>query len=418
MDAFASLESEVRSYIRRFPDVFVTATGARLKGRSGRDYIDFFAGAGTLNYGHNDAAMKRRLVEYLSGDGIIHALDMATEAKEAFLAAFHETILAPRGMPHRMLFPSPSGTNAVEAALKLARKTTGRQGIVAFDNAFHGMSLGAMAVSGGPSRQSSTAVPPVGHTTFIPFDGALGAGVDTLERLDAFLEDIGDETQLPAACIVETIQAEGGVNVASADWLRHLQAICRTWGLLLIVDDIQVGCGRTGRFFSFEEAGLDPDIVCLSKSLSGLGLPMSLVLVKPECDRLAPGEHSGTFRGFNPAFVTATEALRFWRNDGLTREVARKGAIVQDALAEIAGRYQEIACPPARGRGLIQGLPTVSAAVARRVTGEAFERGLILETCGPEHAVLKILCPLTIADDDLAQGLAILDAAVAAVATG
>lgn len=415
MDVFERLESEVRSYIRKFPDVFVTAKGARLVGRSGREYIDFFAGAGSLNYGHNDEAMKRRLVDYLADDRIIHALDMATEAKEAFLIAFHETILAPRGMSHRMLFPSPSGANAVEVALKLARKATGRQRIVSFDNAFHGMSLGAMAVSGGPTRQSA-AMPPIGGTTFVPFDGALGSGIDTLDWLERALEEAPDERHLPAACIVEAVQAEGGVNVASTDWLRHLQALCRTWGLLLIVDDIQIGCGRTGRFFSFEAAGLDPDIVCLSKSLSGLGLPLSLVLVKPERDCLAPGEHSGTFRGFNPAFVTATEALRFWRDDALEREVARKATVVHTTLEGIAARYQEITRPPARGRGLIQGLPTASQAIARRIAAEAFARGLVMETCGPHQEVLKILCPLTIADDELARGLDILDAAVAAVA--
>ncbi|WP_316978803.1 diaminobutyrate--2-oxoglutarate transaminase [Shumkonia mesophila] len=415
MDVFERFESEVRSYIRGFPDVFTAARGARITGRSGREYIDFFAGAGALNYGHNDDAMKRRLVDYLAGDGILHSLDMATAAKETFLTAFHDTILAPRRMSHRMLFPAPSGANAVEVALKLARKATGRQRIVSFENSFHGMTLGAMAVSGGSARQS-TIMPAVGGTTFIPFDGAQGPGVDTLDGLELLLSDARGEADQPAACIVETIQAEGGINVASMEWLRRLQGICRAAGMLLIVDDIQVGCGRTGPFFSFEAAGLDPDIVCLSKSLSGLGLPMAMVLVKPACDSLAPGEHSGTFRGFNPAFVTATEALRFWRDDALEHEVARKAGIVHARLDGIALRYQEVARPPVRGRGLIQGLPTASHAVARRIAGEAFARGLVLESCGPQHEVLKVLCPLTIADDDLAQGLDILDAAVAAVA--
>jgi diaminobutyrate-2-oxoglutarate transaminase len=415
MDVFERFESEVRSYIRGFPDVFTSAKGARLQGRSGREYIDFFAGAGALNYGHNDDAMKRRLVDYLAGDGILHSLDMATAAKESFLTAFHDTILAPRGMPHRMLFPAPSGANAVEVALKLVRKATGRRRIVSFENSFHGMTLGTMAVSGGAARLVAP-MPIVGGTTFIPFDGAHGPGVDTLDHLERLLSDVRGETELPAACIVETVQAEGGINVASADWLRRLQAICRASGMLLIVDDIQVGCGRTGPFFSFEPAGLDPDIVCLSKSLSGLGLPMAMVLVKPDCDSLAPGEHSGTFRGFNPAFITATEALRFWRDDALEREVTRKAKIVGARLDGIALRYQELTQPPVRGRGLIQGLPTTSGAVARRIAGEAFARGLVMETCGPERNVLKILCPLTIADDDLVRGLDILDAAVAAVA--
>lgn len=417
MDAFERFESEVRSYIRGFPDVFIAAKGARLTGRSGREYVDFFAGAGALNYGHNDDAMKRRLVEYLAGDGILHSLDMATAAKEGFLTAFHDIILAPRRMSHRMLFPAPSGANAVEAALKLARKATGRQQIVSFENSFHGMTLATMAISGGPARQVAP-MPIVGGTTFIPFDGAHGPAVDTLNRLEHLLSDARGETNLPAACIVETVQAEGGINVASMEWLSRLQGICRGAGMLLIVDDIQVGCGRTGPFFSFEPAGLDPDIICLSKSLSGLGLPMAMVLVKPACDSLAPGEHSGTFRGFNPAFVTATEALRFWRDDALQQEVARKAGIVGANLDRIALRYQEVTRPPVRGRGLIWGLPTASRAVARRIAGVAFAHGLVLESCGPQHEVLKILCPLTIADEDLTRGLEILDAAVAAVAAG
>ncbi len=415
MNVFERFESEVRSYIRGFPDVFTAAKGARLMGRSGREYIDFFAGAGALNYGHNDDAMKRRLVDYLAGDGILHSLDMATAAKESFLTAFHDIILAPRRMSHRMLFPAPSGANAVEAALKLARKATGRQQIVSFENSFHGMTLATMAISGGPARQAAP-MPIVGGTAFIPFDGAEGPAVDTLDRLENLLSDARGETNLPAACIVETVQAEGGINVASMEWLRRLQGICRAADMLLIVDDIQVGCGRTGPFFSFEQAGLDPDIICLSKSLSGLGLPMAMVLVKPACDSLAPGEHSGTFRGFNPAFVTATEALRFWRDDALERETARKAGIAAARLDGISLRYQEVTRPPVRGRGLIQGLPTASGAIARRIAGEAFARGLVMETCGPERNILKMLCPLTIADDDLAHGLDILDAAVAAVA--
>lgn len=417
MDVFERFESEVRSYIRGFPDVFTAAKGARLTGRSGREYIDFFAGAGALNYGHNDDAMKRRLVDYLAGDGILHSLDMATAAKESFLSAFHDIILAPRRMSHRMLFPAPSGANAVEAALKLARKATGRQQIISFENSFHGMTLATMAISGGPARQAAP-MPIVGGTTFIPFDGAEGPDVDTLDRLESLLSDTRSETNLPAACVIETVQAEGGINVASMEWLRRLQAICRGAGMLLIVDDIQVGCGRTGPFFSFEPAGLDPDIICLSKSLSGLGLPMAMVLVKPACDSLAPGEHSGTFRGFNPAFVTATEALRFWRDEALEQETVRKAGIAAARLDRIALRYQEVTRPPVRGRGLIQGLPTASGAIARRIASEAFARGLVMETCGPERNVLKMLCPLTITDDDLTRGLDILDAAVAVVAAG
>lgn len=415
MDIFGQYESEVRYYIRNFPDVFVSAKGARIRGRSGREYIDFFSGAGTLNYGHNDDGMKHRLIEYLSGDGIVHALDMATEAKETFLQSFHDIILAPRGMDHRMLFPGPTGTNAVEAALKLARKATGRQRIVSFANAFHGMTLGALAISGGPTRQAQ-AVPPVGGSVFLPYDGALGANFDTLDWLERLLRETSDVSQFPAACIVETVQAEGGIVPASMPWLQHLQEICRNSGILLIVDDIQIGCGRTGPFFSFEPAGITPDIICLSKSLSGMGLPLAMVLVRPEHDRLAPGEHTGTFRGFAPAFVTGTEALRFWRDDALENEVARKAERMRARLDRIAEAHPRTITMPPRGRGLIQGVTTPSDAVAKRIMGAAFTRGLVMETAGPKGEVMKFLCPLVIDDGDLDAGLDIFEAAVAEAA--
>lgn len=417
MDVFGQLESEVRYYVRGFPDVFVSAKGVRLRGRSGREYIDFFSGAGALNYGHNDDGMKRRLIDYLSGDGIVHALDMATAAKEAFLQGFRDVILAPRGMDHRMLFSGPTGTNAVEVALKLARKATGRQRIVSFANAFHGMTLGALAVSGGPTRRVH-AVPAVGGTVFLPYDGALGDNFDTLDWLEALLRDTADISQVPAACIVETVQAEGGIIVASMPWLQHLQEICTRSGMLLIVDDIQVGCGRTGSFFSFEPAGMKPDIICLSKSLSGMGLPMAMVLVKPEHDRLAPGEHTGTFRGFAPAFVTGTEALRFWRDDTLQSEVMLKAARLRARLERIAAAHRSVIVAPPRGRGLIQGLATPSGAIARRISAAAFAHGLVMETAGPHGEVLKFLCPLIIDDDDLDAGVDIFEAAVAEIAEG
>ena len=401
MNDARQLESEVRYYARTFPDVFVSAKGARLRGRSGRAYIDFFAGAGTLNYGHNDPAMKRCLIEYLSGDGIVQSLDMASEAKEAFMSAFHDVVLAPRGMDHRMLFPGPAGANAVEAALKLARKATGRKTVVSFLNAFHGMSMGALAVSRKPSIPSDPH-PPMGGTVFMPYD-------DTVDALESLFASDNDK---PAACIVETVQAEGGVVAASADWLRRLREICTQTGVVLIVDDIQVGCGRTGPFFSFETAGIVPDIVCLSKSLSGMGLPLALVLVRPPFDKLSPGEHSGTFRGFAPAFITATEALRFWRDDALEKRTAVMAAMLRGELERIAAQHLGVICGPVRGRGLIQGLETHSGEVARRIAAAAFARGLLIETAGPDGEVLKVLCPLTISEEDMHAGLAILDGAV------
>jgi len=278
VQTFERLESEVRSYSRHFPRVFTTARGSRLIDEDGRSYVDFLAGAGVLNYGHNEPRLKQRLIEYLAEDGITHGLDMATTAKREFLETFETVILQPRGLEYKLQFPGPGGANAVEAALKLARKATGRSGVIAFTNGFHGMTLGALAVSSNLRARAGAHVD-LHNTTIMPFDGFLGRDVDTLDVLERYLESGHSGLEKPAAFIVETVQGEGGVNVASDEWLRGLQRIARAHGVLLIIDDVQAGCGRCGSFFSFESAGLEPDLVCLSKALSGFGLPIALTLV-------------------------------------------------------------------------------------------------------------------------------------------
>ena len=413
MQVFERLESEVRGYCRSFPAVFDRAQGSRLFDEKGRPYVDFFSGAGALNYGHNHPHLKQRLLDYLARDGVTHALDMATTAKRDLLERFEEVILRPRGLDYKIQFPGPTGTNAVESALKLARKVTGRESIVSFTNAFHGMTLGSLSVTGNGFKRRGAGVPLV-HVSAMPFDGYMGEDVDTLDYLAAFLEDDGSGIDRPAAVIVETIQAEGGLNVASPSWLQRLEGLCRHYDMLLIVDDIQVGCGRTGPFFSFEELGIRPDLVCLSKSLSGYGLPLALTLIRPELDVWDPGEHNGTFRGHNPAFVTATAALDFWETDGLHQDVLRKGHVVRGRLEDLARKHESLGAQP-RGSGLIQGLDCPIEGFAEEVSAAAFERGLVLETSGPESTVVKVMPPLVIGDDLLEEGLEILGESLAAV---
>jgi len=408
-------ESAVRSYSRDFPVTFATAKDAVMRTRDGAEYIDFFAGAGALNYGHNNALLKRALIDYLEGDNITHSLDLATEARADFLQRFHAIVLAPRGMDYRVMFPGPTGTNCVEAALKIARKVTGRRTIVSFTNAYHGMTLGALAATGNRGKRggAGTALPDV---VFAPFDGALGEEVDTLDHLEAMLANTSSGVDLPAAAIVETVQGEGGVHPASTAWLQRLQRICREHGMLLIVDDVQAGCGRTGTFFSFEPAGLDPDLICLSKSIGGYGTPLALTLIKPEHDVFAPGEHNGTFRGHNPAFVTGAAALEaYWRDDAFAESVRAKAETVRERLEAIAAAHPGLKAT-VRGRGLMQGLVLGAPGAAEDVSHAAFARGLILETAGAEDEVAKLLPPLTIDERTLAAGLDILADAVAAVA--
>ena len=414
METFQRLESEVRSYCRHFPQVFTRAVGSRLTAEDGREYVDFLAGAGALNYGHNDPRLKQRLVEYIAADGITHGLDMATAAKRTFLETFDEVILRPRRLEYKVQFPGPGGTNAVEAALKLARKVTGRQGVIAFTNGFHGMSLGALAASSSLAARAG-AHAGLHDTTIMPFDGFLGRDVDTSDVLERYLTNDHSGVEKPAAFIVETVQGEGGVNVARSKWLRGLQRLAREHGVLLIVDDIQAGCGRCGSFFSFEDAGITPDLVCLSKAISGLGLPMALTLIRPDLDQWAPGEHNGTFRGHNLAFVTATAALDYWRSSELAEQVDVKGTFVADRLHEIAMLHPGVDSE-VRGRGLMQGLDLGEDGLAREVARLAFDEGLVIETAGPGGRVLKVMPPLTIPLDDLAFGLDVIESALDAAA--
>lgn len=404
MDTFERMESKVRTYCRTFPTVFTTARGSILTDETGKDFIDFFSGAGALNYGHNNPALREELLAYIADAGITHSLDMATTSKRRFLEAFDELILRPRSRSYKVMFPGPTGTNAVEAALKLARKITGRANVIAFTNGFHGMTLGSLALTGNAGKRSGAGVA-LTDTTHMPFCGYFGTETDTIDVLEGYLLDSSSGIEDPAAFVVETVQAEGGVNVASREWLQRLEALAKETGALLVVDDIQVGCGRTGPFFSFEAAGITPDIVCLSKSLSGYGLPLAITLMKPDLDQWEPGEHNGTFRGHNLAFVTATAALEtYWTSDDLTKKVNHDAARVRDVMFSLA----DLCEADVRGRGLIQGIEFDDKSLACEISQEAFRHGLVIETAGPQDEVLKALPPLTIDQENLEKGLKIL----------
>jgi diaminobutyrate-2-oxoglutarate transaminase len=417
LDVFVALESNVRTYSRTFPVIFTSARGAHMWDEDGRRYIDFLSGAGALNYGHNNPILKERMLDYLDRDGIVHSLDMATGAKRDFIEAFDRIILKPRGLSYRFQFTGPTGAHSVEAALRLARKVTNRTGLVAFTNAFHGMTQGALSVTA--NRYYRGGFAPDGNATFLPYEGYPN-GPDALADVARRFVDPGSGFDPPAAFIVETVQGEGGVNIASARWLQDLAALARNCGSLLIVDEVQVGCGRTGSFFSFERAGIVPDMITLSKSLSGSGLPMALTLIRPELDIWQPGEHSGTFRGNNLAFVTAHAALeKYWHNEAFVDEVRRKGQHLCELLDDIVEKANAIngdrPSLTARGCGLIAGIDCREKDTAAAVVSKAFSKGLVVETCGRSDEVVKCLPPLTIGSDDLDAGIRILRAAITEV---
>lgn len=413
-DIFTRRESEARSYCRGIPALFTSASGSIMHDAEGRAHIDFLAGCSSLNYGHNDPDMKAALIQHLMDDGIAHGLDLHTDAKAQFLEAFERHILKPRGMDHRVMFTGPTGANAVEAAMKMARKATGRTNIIAFTNGFHGVTLGALAATGNGYHRGGAGTD-VHGVTRLPYDG-YATGVDSAALLEQMLGDASGGIDAPAAIMLETVQGEGGLNAASGEFVRRLAQIAKDHGALLIIDDIQAGCGRTGRFFSFEEMGVTPDLVPLAKSISGFGLPMAAVLVRPQHDVFGPAEHNGTFRGNTHAFVTARVAVeKFWADDAFQAELAEKAALIERRLSGLAalvpGAYL-------KGRGLMRGVNVGSGELAGAICARAFENGLIIETSGNEDQVVKVLAPLTTPTALFEQGFDILlDAARDVLAT-
>ncbi|MET9097335.1 diaminobutyrate--2-oxoglutarate transaminase [Streptomyces cyaneofuscatus] len=412
VDVFERYESHVRSYCRKFPAVFVRAKGARLYAEDGRVFTDFFCGAGSLNYGHNPDPIKARITDYLASDGMMHGLDMYTSAKRSFLTALTEHILRPRGLDYTVQFSGPTGADAVEAALKLARKATGRRGVFAFSGGYHGMTRGSLAVTGNGRARRAGGVHGQDEVTFIPYEDGPQGPFDSVALIERLLADSSSGVETPAAVIVEPLQMEGGVYAASADWLRRLRAVTERHGILLICDEIQSGCGRTGTFFAFEESGIVPDMVTVSKSISGYGLPLALTLFRPGLDVWEPGEHTGTFRGNQLAFVAATAAAELWSDPEFVERLPVPARSLAGFGAELTAAEPEITV---RGRGMVLGIDLGRAGGGKRaeeVQRYAFEHGLIVELSGRDDEVIKILPPLTVTPEELDHGIGVLRAAL------
>ena len=409
------LESSVRSYCRKYPDQFSTGSGTKLTSSGGREFLDFLSGCGALNYGHNPEVLRDALVRYIEKRGVVMSMDLHTEAKEKFMEAFQQLILSPRNLEFKLQFPGPTGANAVEAAIKLARKVTNRTNVIAFTNGFHGCSLGALALTSTKLHRSHSASL-LTNVTRMPYEGFFGNDQDTANFLEKMLSDPSSGCDAdpssgcdaPAAIVFEAVQGEGGLNSASTSWAKRICEIARMYGALVILDDIQAGCGRTGNFFSFEALGITPDIICLAKSISGFGLPMALVLIRPDIDLWSPGEHNGTFRGNNYAFVTATKALEtFWAGDFFAHEIRTKAEWLKNGLVSLSRPLGLTV----KGRGMMLGVDVSNPTIAEEVRATCYEHGLIIETCGAYDNVLKMLPPLTASKDEIDAALKILETA-------
>ena len=404
-DVFEKNESEVRSYCRKYPVIFDKGLNSELYSVDGRRYIDFLAVAGSMNYGHNNPEIKDEILTYLQDDHVINMMDMYTSAKEEFLSTFSSKILEPRGLNYKVMCCGPTGTNAVEAAIKLARKNTKRTEVLAFGGGFHGMTLGSLALTTDKVSREGASLP-LTNVTHIPYEGT--QGIDSIAYLKWVLTDDHSGVDKPAAIILETVQAEGGINVASVEWLKEVYQVCKDNDIIMIVDDIQVGNGRTGTFFSFERAGIKPDMVVLSKSISGFGMPMAILLIRPDLDIFRPAEHNGTFRGNQLSFVGATAGINYYVEHSMDKEVQRKAKMISDFLeSEIIPLNKNLSY---RGIGFIWGIDfnAIDSTLALKVVHKAFDNRLIMEVAGRKDGVLKIMPPLTIQDDILNEGLNVM----------
>lgn len=405
-ETFEKYESNIRSYCRKWPVEFVSAKGSIYKDTEGNEYIDFFDGAGALNYGHNPDYIKEKLIKYLESDGIVHALDMYTVPKENFINYFEEKILKPRKLDYKIAFPGPTGTNSIELALKLARKVKQRPYIWAFTGAFHGMTLGALALTTESAARKAAGVP-LNYTVHIPAPYSMGGNFDSIAYMEQLLSDDHSGYEKPAAIIIETVQQEGGIHVFSKEFLKDLRALCDKYDILLICDEVQIGCSRSGTFFSFERADIVPDIVCMSKSIGGYGIPFALTLFKKELDVFKPGEHNGTFRGCQLSMVAGLAALEMTVEQDIPAQVRRKEKIVKEYLDKeikplLKGKME------IRGIGLSWGIEFNDGKLARAVLDKCFEKKLIIELAGSYDSVLKIMPSLVIEDELLLKGLNIV----------
>lgn len=410
---FENIESNVRSYCRSFPTVFTKAKGSVMTDENGKEYIDFFAGAGALNFGHNPDAMNKAMIAYLESDGIVHSMDMYTGPKRNFLEFFQSNILAPRGMNYKVQFAGPTGTNAVEAAVKLARKVKGRSNIFALMGAFHGMTLGAVSLTTDRCSREGAGIP-LNNVTHIPAP-YMFPELDTIAYMERLITDDHSGVEKPAAIILESVQADGGIYAFDVQWLQRLRQLCDKHDVLLIMDDIQAGIGRCGYFFSFERAGIIPDMVTISKSIGGCGMPLAMVLFKPELDIWEPGQHTGTFRGNQLALVAGLEGMKYFVENGLDAEVRRKGELVDKFIKE------EI-CPmdsrlSYRGIGLLWGIDfgAFPGDPVKALVSACFRNGVIAERVGRDNSVLKMMPALTISDELLLEGLRRVKNAIAEI---
>lgn len=428
----AQFESKVRSYPRKLPFAIQSATGAWITDVEGNKYIDCLSGAGTLALGHNHPVVTESIKQLLDSNLPMHTLDITTPLKDKF-SEFLYTLLATSSDEYCLQFCGPTGADAVEAAIKLAKQVTGRSGIVSFSGGYHGMTHGALAVTGNLApKQGIEAL--MGPVQFLPYPNAYRCafGLSSEQSVSAhityfenFLKDVESGVVKPAAVILEVIQGEGGVNPAPIEWLKQVRRVTKELDILLIIDEVQTGFCRTGRWFAYQYAGIDPDMIVMSKAIGG-GLPMAVLGIKRQYDVWQAGNHSGTFRGNQLAMATGLATMEYLKDNDMAAYVADIGAWFMAELTSLQQRYPRIG--HIRGRGLMIGMEIINPSLPKQTDGsypadsmvaasiqqECFKNGLVIEKGGRGGTVLRFLPPLNVTKDELQQVLAKLESALQA----
>jgi diaminobutyrate-2-oxoglutarate transaminase len=420
-------ESSARTYARWLDIVPVRAAGAEIEAADGRTYLDCLSGAGALALGHNHPEVVAALQQALTDGAMLHALDLATPQKDAFSTALLRSLPAAfRATDPRLHFCGPTGTDAVEAAIKLAQTVTGRQGILSFTGGYHGMTLGALAASGGVAAKAAVSGITADVTRLpypYPYRCPFGLGAEgwavSARYLERLLDDPKGGVVPPALLLVEVVQGEAGVIPAPDAWLREIRRITAERGILMVVDEVQTGVGRTGTTWAHAASGIVPDAIVTSKAIGG-GLPLAVVAYRGELDGWAPGAHTGTFRGNTLAMVAGATTLGIVERDGLVERAATLGPRIQDALRAAVGDLPWVG--EVRGRGLMLGVELVdpdaepdalgsrppAPAIAAAVRRACLERGVVVELGGRQDAVLRLMPPLILGDHQADRLVAVL----------
>jgi diaminobutyrate-2-oxoglutarate transaminase len=406
-------ESHVRSYPRRIPIAIAKAQGINIIDVEGTEYIDCLAGAGTLALGHNHPVTTKAIQQVLQVGLPLHTLDLTSPIKDQFCADILNSLPTEFASNACIQFCGPAGTDAVEAAIKLVKTVTGRRTICAFQGGYHGITHGALALTGNhgpkmkvPNLMSDVHFLPYPYSYRCPFgigkERGEEIGIHFIERL---LNDPESGVLPPAAIILEAVQGEGGVIPAPMTWLRELRRITQERKIPLILDEVQTGVGRTGNMYAFEQANIIPDIVILSKAIGG-SLPMAVIVYNKTLDNWSVGAHAGTFRGNTMAMAAGSATLRFIQEEQLLDHVQTMGKRLMNHFNAIEAK----SIGEVRGRGLMIGIEIVNknlspdhlgsfptdSEMATRIQKACFKRGLIVELGGRNASTIRFLPPLII----------------------